>query len=238
MQFDKKGNNPVLAGSSFAKGLELIFRPELRKFILIPVMINVVIYCIALVLGYLYISDLIDQLIPKALEWLTWMLWPIFFISFFVAGFFTFTILANLLASPFYGQLSAKTLSLLTGEDYVENSQPWLKEISSELVRIGYLLSRALPLLILFIVPGINVIAAFVWGIFGAWGMALEYFSYPLENQGILFGEQKELVRSIRFGALVFGGIVVFSLTIPFVNIFVAPAAVVGATVYFHQIRQ
>ncbi len=237
MQFDKKGNNPVLAVSCFFKGLGLITKPELRKFILIPIMINVLLYSAALVLGYFYVSDLIEQFIPGWLEWLSWLLWPIFFISFFVIGFFTFTVLANLIASPFYGQLSAKTLSILTGETFEESSQPWLKVISSELVRVGYLVTRALPLLILFIIPGVNVVAAFLWALFGAWGMALEYFAYPLENEGILFAEQKELAKSIRFGALSFGGLTVFGLTIPLINIIIAPAAVIGATIYFHEIK-
>jgi len=83
MQFDKKGNNPVLAIGFLLKGLSLLTSPELRKFIIIPMLINVVLYSAALTLGYFYISDLIDQFIPGWLHWLSWVLWPLFFISFF-----------------------------------------------------------------------------------------------------------------------------------------------------------
>ena len=113
MLFDKKANNPVLAVGYLFKGLNLLTSTSLRSFILIPVLINLVLYGVALTLGYYYISDLINQFIPSWLNWLSWVLWPLFFISFFIAGFFTFTVLANLLASPFYGKLSAKTLSLV-----------------------------------------------------------------------------------------------------------------------------
>jgi CysZ protein len=238
MQFNKKGNNPVLAVSFLFKGLNLLSSPELRKFIIIPVLINIVLYSAALTLGYFYISDLIDQFIPSWLHWLNWILWPLFFISFFIIGFFTFSLLANILAAPFYGKLSAKTMTMVKGQAAATAEQPLAKVLVAESKRLGYLVTRALPLLILSIIPGINVIAPFLWALFGAWGMALEYLAYPLENQGVLFSEQKELVKSVRLGALSFGGLAVLGLTIPVLNIIVAPAAVIGATLYFNEIKQ
>jgi CysZ protein len=238
MIFDKKGNNPALAIGYLFKGLKLLASSQLRSFIIIPVLINVVLYSVALLLGYYYISDLINQFIPSWLHWLSWILWPLFFISFFIAGFFTFTVLANLLAAPFYGKLSAKTLVLINGEAKEIEEQSLVKVMFAELKRTGYLLSRALPLLVLSFIPGVNVLAPFLWALFGAWGMALEYMAYPLENAGILFSEQKQLVKSIRIGALSFGGVAVMGLTIPVVNIIIGPVAVIGATLYFNDLRK
>jgi CysZ protein len=238
MIFDKKGNNPALAIGYLFKGLKLLASSQLRSFIIIPVLINVVLYSVALLLGYYYISDLINQFIPSWLHWLSWILWPLFFISFFIAGFFTFTVLANLLAAPFYGKLSAKTLVLINGEAKEIEEQSLVKVMFAELKRAGYLLSRALPLLVLSFIPGVNVLAPFLWALFGAWGMALEYMAYPLENAGILFSEQKQLVKSIRIGALSFGGVAVMGLTIPVVNIIIGPVAVIGATLYFNDLRK
>lgn len=238
MQFNKKGNNPVLAIGFLFKGLKLLTSPELRKFIIIPMLINVVLYSAALILGYFYISDLINQFIPSWLQWLSWILWPLFFVSFFITGFFTFSVVANLLAAPFYGKLSAKTLAMVDGKSVETIEQPLAKVLVAESKRIGYLVTRALPLLILSIIPGLNVIAPFLWAVFGAWGMALEYLAYPFENEGVLFSEQKILVKSVRFGALSFGGLAVLGLAIPVLNIIVAPAAVIGATLYFNEIKQ
>lgn len=238
MIFDKKGNNPALAIGYLFKGLKLLASSQLRSFIIIPVLINVVLYSVALLLGYYYISDLINQFIPSWLHWLSWILWPLFFISFFIAGFFTFTVLANLLAAPFYGKLSAKTLVLINGQAKETEEQSLVKVIFAELKRAGYLLSCALPLLVLSFIPGVNVLAPFLWALFGAWGMALEYMAYPLENAGVLFSEQKQLVKSIRIGALSFGGVAVMGLTIPLLNIIIAPAAVIGATIYFNDVRK
>ena len=213
-------------------------RKELRKYLLIPLLINIVLYSTALVLGYHYMAGLIEQFIPGWLSWLEWILWPLFFISFLITGFFTFTILANLIAAPFYSHLAARTAELLSGDRIDVIEQPWPKVLLAEFKRAGYLLSRMLPLLILFIIPVINVVAPFIWALFGAWSMALEYMAYPLENRGMLFGEQKDRMRENRIAALSFGGLTVLGLSLPVFNLIVSPAAVIGATVYVYNVER
>ena len=106
---------PVLAVNCLLKGLKLLSHAGLRQFIIIPVLINLVMYSVVLWLGYYYVTELINQFIPNWLSWLNWILMPLFFISFFIVGFFTFTLLANLIAAPFYSKLAAKTLAIQTG---------------------------------------------------------------------------------------------------------------------------
>ncbi len=232
-----KGNNPVYAANCLLKGLKLLSKAELRKFILIPVLINLILYSAAFAVGYYTISDLITQFIPGWLSWLEWLIWPLFFISGSIAIFFTFTLLANLLAAPFYSQLSTKTLSVISGNTETIDEQPINQVIWAELKRFTYLTSRMLPILILFIIPGINLVAPFIWALFGAWGMGLEFMAYPLEKQGLLFSQQKEIAKNRRIGVLSFGGLVLFGLSIPIFNLIVAPAAVIGATIYLYGIK-
>ncbi|NOR70957.1 MAG: sulfate transporter CysZ [Methylomarinum sp.] len=236
MSLTEKKNSPVYAISCFMQGLKLLTRPELRKFLIIPIFINLVLYSIAFALGYFYLSDLIAQFIPTWLSWLEWFIWPLFFTSFSVVGFFTFTILANLIASPFYSQLAAKTLEIVSGEPSKIEEQPITQVVLAELKRMGYLASRMLPLLILFIIPVVNLIAPFLWVLFGAWGMGLEFMAYPLENKGLLFAQQKDEAKNRRIGVLSFGGLTVVGLSIPVLNLIIAPAAVIGATVYIYGI--
>jgi CysZ protein len=61
--------------------------------------------------------------------------------------------------------------------------------------------------------------------------------AYPLENEGLLFSEQKQLIKTVRLGALSFGGLAVLGLTIPVLNILIAPAAVIGATIYLNELK-
>lgn len=234
----KKGNNPVYAMNCLIKGGKLLARPELRRFLLIPILINFILYSLAFYLGYFYLSDLITQSIPGWLSWLEWIIWPVFFISFSMVGFFTFTIFANLIAAPFYSKLAAKTLDLVSGQNNNIQDQPVPQVVFAEVRRMVYLFSRMLPLLILFLIPGINLIAPFLWALFGAWGMGLEFMAYPLENQGVLFNEQKEKAKSRRIGVLSFGGLTVLGLSIPIINLLVAPVAVIGATIYYYGIAE
>ena len=233
IEFNKKtGANPLLAIQSLAKGASLLGHKQLRKYILIPIAINLVLFSSMLYLGYHYVGVLITQFIPGWLLWLDWLIYPLFFISFFVAGFFTFTLIANLIASPFYGGLAAKTQHLLDDQSGEIQEQAILSVLGSELKRMGYLLSRAIPIVIISIIPGVNLIAPILWGLFGAWGISLEYFAYPLENEGVLFSEQRQALKSIRVGALSFGAMILFALMIPVLNIFIPPIAVISATIY------
>lgn len=233
-----KGKNPFYAIQCFMQGLTMLPHKELRKFLLIPLLINIVLYSTVLVLGYYYLNDLIEQFIPGWLSWLEWILWPLFFVSFLITGFFTFTIVANIIAAPFYSYLSARTVELLSGGKIDVEEQPWSKVVLAELKRAVYLLSRMLPLLLLFIIPVVNVVAPIVWALFGAWSMALEFMAYPLENRGLLFDEQKELLKQVRIAGLSFGGVTVLGLSIPLLNLLVSPAAVIGATVYIYNLSE
>lgn len=237
MNLLKKANNPLLAVGFLLRGMKLLSHPTLRTFIIIPILINIVLYSVVLALGYYYVNELITQAIPDWLHWLNWILWPLFFISFFVLSFFSFTVLANLIASPFYGLLAARTQSLISGQAQIVE-QPLSQVLIAEAKRVLYILTRMLPLLLLFLIPVINVIASFVLAIFGAWCLAMEYMAYPLENEGLLFAEQKELLKSVRLGALSFGGLTMLGLTLPVLNIIIAPAAVIGATLYLYEMRE
>ncbi|MSP27229.1 MAG: sulfate transporter CysZ [Methylococcales bacterium] len=237
MILTKKANNPLIAIGFLFKGLKLLTNPTLRSFIIIPILINIVLYSVALALGYYYVDELITQAIPDWLHWLNWILWPLFFIGFCVISFFSFTILANLIASPFYGLLAARTQSLISGDVQIVE-QPLSQVLIAESKRLLYIITRLLPLLVLFFIPVINVLASFVLAVFGAWCLAMEFMAYPLENEGLLFTEQKELLKSTRLGVLSFGGVTMLGLTVPVLNIIIAPAAVIGATLYLHELRE
>lgn len=234
----KTANNPLFAVRCLMDALKLLPHPELRKFLLIPLLINFVLYGGAFYLGYHSLSGLITNSIPDWLSWLSWILWPLFFVSFLLIGFFTFTLLANLIAAPYYSQLSAKALQVITGNMIESFEQPWNTVFFGELKRIGYIVLRAIPLLLLFVIPFINIIAPIVWGLFAAWGLAMEFMAYPLENRGLAFPEQKQFLRQGRWGVLSFGGLTGLGLTLPFVNILAGQTAVIAATLYVHRSQQ
>lgn len=232
-----EANAPLVAMSFLGKGLKLLSHAKLRLFIIIPVLINIVLYTAALSISYHYVEQAISQFIPQWLQWLNWLLLPLFFIVFLAISFFTFTILANVIAAPFYGLLSARTLALVDETAEIVEA-PVLQVVWGELKRVLYIFVRMLPLAVLFIIPVVNMIAPIIWAVFGAWMLAMEFMAYPLENAGLVFTEQRELLKTVRLGMLGFGGVTMFALSLPVINILIGPAAVIGATLYIHEMQE
>lgn len=233
-------NSPATAVRYLITGLLWLAKPGIRRYIWIPLLINLALYSLALWLGVRYFSVFVNWLLPAWLDFLRWLLWPVFAAGFFTVMYFSFAVLANIIGSPFYGLLAERTAALATGR------QPALQEkaglgamatgLKSEFRRLSYLGLRVVPLVILFLIPGINVVAPILWMIFNAWFMALEYTAYPLESRGCDFDRQRELLGRFRIGATTFGGLAMLALTVPILNVFVAPAAVVGATLYLLEL--
>lgn len=225
----------ISATSSLFQGFKLLTKPELRPFVLMPILINVILYSVALMLGYFYLNHFVTQMIPDGLHWLTWLIYPLFFISFCVIGFFTFSLLANLIAAPFYAKLAAKTLVVI-GAPVLACEEPSVKDVwLAELQRLRYSLTHTFPLLILFVIPMVNLIAPVLWFGFSAWCVALEFFGYAQENRGVLFEQQQTDLKSIKWHALSFGGLVSVGQSLPILNIVIAPAAVIAATLHLHN---
>ncbi|HYE37330.1 sulfate transporter CysZ [Methylocaldum sp.] len=233
----EKLNNLHFSAACLLRGLRLLARPGLRHLVWIPLLINLVLYGIALAGGIHYFSVFMNWLVPAWLDFLRWLLWPIFGLSFLLIMYFTFTVLANLIGAPFYGRLAESTIVLMKGRPEPVSEGSFSKALISgslsEAKRLMYFLARAIPLLILFLIPGLNLIAPLLWLAFSAWFLALEYMAYPLEAQGFEFDEQRRIAKRLPFGVVGFGGLVTLGLTVPVLNVLIPPAAVIGATLYF-----
>ncbi len=227
---------PLHAMHCLLQGFKMLLQPDLRHFIIIPLVLNFLLFGLALAVGIHYFSIFMAHVIPQWLDFLAWLLWPLFGLGYLLIVYFTFTLIANVIASPFYGTLAERTLIVLQGKTRSIQPMPLYKiaisSIVSALQRMGYYLTRAIPLLILFLIPGINLAAPFLWLGFSAWIVAQEYMSYPLEAKGLDFARQRIEVKSMKLGLFSFGGLVLLGLSIPIINILIPPAAVVGATLY------
>ncbi len=229
-------NSPLYAIQCLLQGFKLLFDARLRHFLWVPLVINLLLFSVALAVGIHYYAIFIDYFVPQWLAFLVWLLWPLFGLSFMLMVYFSFTLIANVIVSPFYGVLAEHALIKIEGESArTEQTPPHIalfKGVGSSIGRLTYFMVRAIPLLILFIIPGINIIAPFLWLGFSAWVVAQEYIAYPLEAKGLDFAQQRELVKSMRLGLFVFGGFVLLGVAVPGLNILIPPAAVLGATLY------
>ena len=223
------------------QGLRLIRQPGLRRYVLVPLLISALCFTGAILgLGYwldVFINSMLGKL-PAWLDWLRYLVWPLFALSGILVVFYSFSILTNLAAAPFNGMLAEAVEQHLTGQPidtggWQALAKDLLPSLLSELRKLLYFLLRAVPLGILFLIPGINVAAPFIWGLFSAWMLAIEYVDYPMANHMLHFAAQRKLLRANRVLSYGFGGSVLLITLVPFLNFIAMPAAVAGATAMY-----
>ena len=199
-----------------------------------------VIFAIVLWFGIQWFDQFLLNVLPGWLAWAEFVLWPLFALSYFLVVFYLFALLMNVIAAPFNGLLAEKVEQYLRGEmisDEASSGSQLLTEIprsiGNEIGKLVYFLLRSIPLLLLFVIPGVNVAAPFLWLLFSAWMLSLEYLDYPMSNHDIHFKTTRKLVGQQRLSCLSFGAMVTGLTMIPVINFIAMPAAVAGATVLY-----
>ncbi|NWO07777.1 MAG: sulfate transporter CysZ [Alteromonadaceae bacterium] len=227
-----------------AEGFRLIRQPGLRLFVIIPLVLNVLLFGLL----FYFLAELFGILIAtvmgwlpdwawlQALDWLFWLLYGAVILLMLAYGF---VILANLIGSPFYGYLAELTEKHLTGQE-VSTDGSWaaiIKDIPRalwrEVQKIAYYLPRALVLFILGLIPVVNLVAAVLWFLFNCWMMSLQYVDYPADNHKVSFPALRRQLAGVRLSAMGFGLPVALAAMVPVLNLFVVPAAVCGATAFW-----
>jgi CysZ protein len=218
------------------QGLRLIAQPGLRRFVLVPLLLNIAVFIGLAYLAGTYFDHFMDRWLPQQawLEFLRWLLWILFAAVYAVAVFYSFTLIANLIGAPFNAVLAARVEERLTGRLPADAQASLLKSvgpaIGGEIGKILYFLSRALPLLVLFLVPGLNVLVSVAWLAFGFWFLAIEYADYPMGNHDLRPRQQRVRLGQAKLASLAFGAGVTVLMLIPFVQLAAMPAAVAAAT--------
>jgi len=106
-------NNFLVGFAHILKGLKLITQPGLRRFVLIPLGINIVTLGGATYYLFIKFNDWMNQLMPDFPSWLSWLetaiswiLWPLFSTMILLIIFYSFTFIANLISAPFNSLLA------------------------------------------------------------------------------------------------------------------------------------
>jgi len=224
-----KGVNDCLSGFG------LIFKSGIRRYVIIPLLINTALFGGAIYILYQQLGSWMQKLLPDWLSWLEWLIVPLFFLTIVLIVFFTFTLVANLISAPFNSYLSASVEKKLTGsvpENLVTESiwKTVVRTVGAEIRKTIYFLLWLIPLALLTVIPVINVVAPFAWFLFAAWSFSIEYTDSPLGNRGMLFEEVRAYNRNNRMRSLGLGTGVFVMTSIPFLNFLAMPVAVCAAT--------
>ena len=233
----RRRNNPVSGALYFVRGFAILTRPGIRGYVVVPLLINAALFTTLIYFGASWLVGFATDMLPGWLDFLAWILVPGFVIAALMAGFYTFNLIANFIAAPFNGLLAEAVERHLTGRSPPSAGRGWgafVKELGptaiAELRKLAYVAIRSLPPLLLFLIPGVNVVAPFVWMVLGAWMLAVTYVDYPMANHGIGFAELRARLADRRLLSLGFGGAAVAALAVPVLNFLVIPCAVAGAT--------
>ncbi len=238
--------NPVSGIRYFFKGIPMIFSEDVRKYVVIPLIINLILFSAAIYLLVTQYGNLISWLTPdipdwmpdfvsRILEWFIGLLWFLFAAVVLIILFFGFTIIANIVGAPFNAFLSSAVEYKLTGKRPIDPRTSLIKitfeSIGGELAKLVYLVIWAIPLTIISFIPVINAISPILWAFFSAWMLALQYVDYPLGNRGYSFSKIRYSLSNKKLLALGFGGSATVATMIPIANFLVMPVSVAGATI-------
>lgn len=224
----------------FVEGGRIIFRPGFRRFILVPLLVNLLIFILLTISFYHAFQDVIDMILewlPSWLDWLVWLIWPLAAFLFLLTYGYSFNLITNFIAAPFYGILAEKVETCLTGISPPAESWGQLipRTLQRELTKLLYFVSRGLLVVLLiilcFFIPGINVLGAIIGGLWSCWCMAVQYSDYPADNHQLTFVEVRRRLHEENITSYSYGGIILLGSMLPFLNIIVTPIAVAGATV-------
>jgi CysZ protein len=236
-------STPIASPAVIFEGLKLLGHTDIRWLVIIPTLLNLILFSAATWLAAAWVSDWLNWLIasvPDWLEWLVWIIWLMFVLLALVIYSFTFTVFANLIGSPFYGIIAERVIALERGlTDKTPTSTRALLATAwgsfrRELQIIAYMLPRTLGIALLTVmisfVPIINIFAPLIAASWAAWSLALQYMDYPGDSDELSFTQVRQRAGKQRLLSLSFGLSALVAAAIPLVNLLLLPATVVGGT--------
>jgi len=219
----------------------LLQKPGLLKYLAIPFAINLVVFSLSVYFGLDMFNHLLETYAPSTEVWygviLYYLAWTVALLLTVVVVFFSFTVIGNLIASPFNELLSERCEELRLGhlpEQRFSLGRFWKEAKFALLVEIKKLAVFVLCMLLLLainLLPGIgSAIYAVLAPLLTLFFLVIEYLSFVLMRKQLSFAEQRRYIfrHPVQMGG--FGCGVFCLLAIPFVQFFCIPLAVVGAT--------
>lgn len=227
-----------MSGSIFSgatclfQGFKLLFHPKLRKFVLVPILVNLLLF---IALTALLIQQFDQPLsfmmlyLPSWLDFLAWIVLAVLALFLVLVYGYSFSMITNVIAAPFYGFLAERAEELVTGKQLDGETllQMIPRTLARELRKVWYFLWRSLLILLLSFIPLIGPLIAALWA---AWSMSIQYSDYAADNHQWPFRTLRQSLRRRAPSSLGFGAIVMLGMMVPLLNILIIPAAVIGGT--------
>ncbi|MEX1237336.1 MAG: sulfate transporter CysZ [Pseudomonadales bacterium] len=223
----------------FLDGLKLITQPGLRQYVVIPIGINVMVLSGVIAYGvsqYDAWTTAFTDSLPSWLMFLSGVFSVLAALLVLIIMLYLFTIVANIISAPFNAVLSIKIEQRETGRTPGGDTGLvviLVRSLAREMAKLIYFLPRVIGLVIVTVIPGVNTLAPFLWLLFGAWMMSIQYVDYAADNNEVSFNDMRRLLERERVQTVTFGLIVYVALAVPVLNLVLIPAAVAGGTLFW-----
>ncbi len=254
----------LFAGATYPfRALRLFYkRPELRGYIVIPILVNFVLGII-LYVSFLFpglngidwiISSLdtqIDNWVSSLPNWLSyldiiavvigWLLRVILILLLLLMIGFILLQFGVIFGSPWYGQISEKLEEIKTGKPAVIPPSSLLgilndiwRAILFEIKKLLLQICIGIPLLFLNFFPGFGSLFFTIFGIaLTAMIICLDFLDAPLERRRLKFREKLKMVRLGLPATASFAFVCLGLITVPFLNLLAIPICVASGTLLF-----
>lgn len=234
-----------LGFSAYPKALRLIWANHLVKYLLIPVLLNILVVA-AFIFSGIGVSDWINGIIERSVENMNgWIhaamigikiILPIVFFAIFI---FIGGTIVNILMSPIYTFLSEKTETILMGKEFPFDLKQALKDILRAIVialrnTAKQLLLTALCLLLNFI-PIVGSIASLILiFIINAYYFGSGFMDYTYERWRCSAKDSRKATFKLKYIAIANGAVYSLPLYLfcgAFIAAFIGGVSTVAATI-------
>jgi len=230
----------LLAGLAYPfRAIGLINRqPRLWRFIIAPIMVNIVVGALLYLGLYAGLLQLLDTYLVVGegglATVLLWIVRVLLAVTLAVGIGFLLVRFGVLLGSPWYSRLSEELEALLTGErappqrlTFRGVSYDLWRALQFEAKKLLLALSIWLPSLLLLLIPGLGGLLYAAVGItLGATISCLDFFDGPLERRRLGFRTKLGVVRRLLPASASFGLVAFGLVSIPLVNLLAIPLCV------------
>ena len=255
-------NNNISSGlkvvSSFAEGFKAPFmgikfvkkNPELKKYCIMPVILNTIIFILLLIGLVILVSNLlgsISNFYPDRWWWKI-LLFLAFIIGFAICFFiviFLFTIILEIVIAPFAEILSEKTEKILFNSEEIPGikNRPFFKQlymdISSIFKKLFFMLIINIKHLLWNLIPVAGPVLYYIFSIRDNLAfLGMEFFDPSIVKRMDTFKEKWGFVKNHRSLFIGAGTIQTIMILIPILKVLLTPFGVIGATITFVKIYQ
>jgi CysZ protein len=220
-------------------------RRELWAFCAVPLLLNLLVFGLAIAAFVAYLDPLTASLhqalqVAEPEAWYQW-LWAgplrllawathwLLVLLFAFAVYFLFTLVGSVVASPFLDALAARVERAVTGASAAAGGGV-LASVRAEALRVLFFLGVQLAFLALGLVPGLQPVAALGLFVSAALFLPLEYTSFLLDRRGIPFAVRRAWLWSHRRAMFGFGATAFASFLVPGLNFLCLPLLVTAGT--------